>query len=284
MGKKKRRDDAEAARRIYCYYCDRNFDDEKALILHQKARHFKCQLCQRKLNTASGMVVHAMQVHKEKLAAVPNAKPGRDSVDVEIYGMQGVPGEPGVEDPAKKPRLDGGGLPMGGLPIGFPGARVPPPMAAAPHLQGPPAMMGMRPLPPPRGPPPPRGFAPMPGPPGFFPPRPMPGAVPGVPPPMWGAIPGVPGVPRPVGAVPVPPVAPGSIVPPAAMAFVNPTGMPPAAGVPLVGAVPHQGLAPAANGSSEQATDPGLIYSDATISMVRLLRPTNNTPVTMRDC
>lgn len=99
MGKKKRREEgAEAApRRIYCYYCDRNFDEEKVLILHQKARHFKCQLCHKKLNTASGMVIHAMQVHKEKLEAVPNAKAGRESVDLEIYGMQGVPGEPGTE-------------------------------------------------------------------------------------------------------------------------------------------------------------------------------------------
>ncbi|KAJ0390621.1 hypothetical protein P43SY_011196 [Pythium insidiosum] len=93
MGKKKKRDDATAQRRIFCYYCDRNFDDEKILIQHQKARHFKCHICHKKLSTASGMVIHMMQVHKETCTTVPNAKPGRESVDIEIYGMEGVPDE-----------------------------------------------------------------------------------------------------------------------------------------------------------------------------------------------
>jgi hypothetical protein len=97
MGKKKRREDggagAEApARRIFCYYCDRNFDDEKVLILHQKARHFKCPTCHKKLSTISGMIIHTQQVHKENLKSIPNAKPGKESVEVEVYGMEGVPG------------------------------------------------------------------------------------------------------------------------------------------------------------------------------------------------
>lgn len=104
MGKKKRHDDADGggsfgssgagatgSRRIFCYYCERNFDDENALILHQKARHFKCPVCHKKLSTGGGMFIHMQQVHKEALTAVPNAKPGRDSVDLDIYGMQGVP-------------------------------------------------------------------------------------------------------------------------------------------------------------------------------------------------
>lgn len=103
MGKKKRRDDgapgnggsaqSSSKKRIYCYYCDRNFDDEKVLILHQKARHFKCHVCHKKLSTAGGMAVHVLQVHKETISSVPNAKPGRETVDIEIYGMEGVPGE-----------------------------------------------------------------------------------------------------------------------------------------------------------------------------------------------
>lgn len=111
MGKKKRPNDGDETgavsafssgggggasggkKRIYCYYCDRNFDDEKALILHQKARHFKCQLCHKKLSTSGGMAIHVLQVHKETITAVPNGKPGRDSIDLDIYGMQGVPGE-----------------------------------------------------------------------------------------------------------------------------------------------------------------------------------------------
>lgn len=94
MGKKKRQEEHfTLERRIYCYYCDRIFDDEKILIQHQKARHFKCHICHKKLSTASGMRIHMMQVHKEQLTSVPNAKPGQDSVELQIYGMEGVPGQ-----------------------------------------------------------------------------------------------------------------------------------------------------------------------------------------------
>lgn len=48
-------------------YCDREFEDEKVLINHQKAKHFQCTLCHRRLNTAGGLGVHAMQVHKETI-------------------------------------------------------------------------------------------------------------------------------------------------------------------------------------------------------------------------
>lgn len=34
-----------------------------------------------------------LQVHKEKLDKVHNAVPGRDSTEVEIYGMEGIPEE-----------------------------------------------------------------------------------------------------------------------------------------------------------------------------------------------
>lgn len=92
MGKKKKRtQEVIQQQRVFCYYCDRQFDDEKVLIQHQKAKHFKCSICHRKLNTAGGMVIHLQQVHKQTCDTVPNAKPGRDSVKVEIYGMEGVP-------------------------------------------------------------------------------------------------------------------------------------------------------------------------------------------------
>ena len=29
----------------WCYYCEREFEDEEVLIQHQKARHFKCPVC-----------------------------------------------------------------------------------------------------------------------------------------------------------------------------------------------------------------------------------------------
>nr|CCA21370.1 conserved hypothetical protein [Albugo laibachii Nc14] len=158
MGKKKRRHDGMFGdgggfsldvrkRRIYCYYCDRNFDDEKVLIQHQKARHFKCHTCHKKLSTAGGMVVHVMQVHKIPITTVPNAKPGRDSIDVEVYGMEGVPGErraSTLDMAAKKARPDIAmsvpfpmGIPRPPMGVFIPG-RLPPP----PHLQH---MAGMAP-------------------------------------------------------------------------------------------------------------------------------------------
>ncbi|CAB5195734.1 unnamed protein product [Rhizophagus irregularis] len=37
------------------------------------------------------MVVHVAQVHKETIDTVPNALKGRESTDVEIFGMEGIP-------------------------------------------------------------------------------------------------------------------------------------------------------------------------------------------------
>ncbi|KAJ2820318.1 hypothetical protein IWW50_005099, partial [Coemansia erecta] len=77
--------------RPWCWYCEREFEDEKVLIQHQKARHFKCHICSKRLNTANGMVIHVAQVHKENVRHVPNALAGRESTDVEIYGSSGIP-------------------------------------------------------------------------------------------------------------------------------------------------------------------------------------------------
>jgi hypothetical protein len=56
MGKKRRHPDIEEVlARPWCYYCERDFDDLKILISHQKAKHFKCDRCGRRLNTAGGM-------------------------------------------------------------------------------------------------------------------------------------------------------------------------------------------------------------------------------------
>lgn len=92
MGKKRRGPTLdEVLARPWCYYCERDFDDLKILISHQKAKHFKCERCGRRLNTAGGLSVHMSQVHKEQLSAVDNALPNRSSLDVEIFGMEGVP-------------------------------------------------------------------------------------------------------------------------------------------------------------------------------------------------
>ncbi|KAI9220210.1 hypothetical protein BC828DRAFT_348531, partial [Blastocladiella britannica] len=50
--------------RPWCWYCDRDFEDDKILLQHQKQKHFKCDYCSKKLNTAGGMQIHVMQVHK----------------------------------------------------------------------------------------------------------------------------------------------------------------------------------------------------------------------------
>ncbi|USP76366.1 RING-6 protein [Curvularia clavata] len=84
---------AQKLERPWCYYCERDFDDLKILISHQKAKHFKCDRCGRRLNTAGGLSVHMNQVHKENLTQVENAKPGRQGLELEIFGMEGVPAE-----------------------------------------------------------------------------------------------------------------------------------------------------------------------------------------------
>lgn len=75
----------------YFRYCQREFEDEKILIQHQKAKHFKCHICGKKLFTGPGLAIHCMQVHKETIDKIPCALPGRDSVDIEVYGMEGIP-------------------------------------------------------------------------------------------------------------------------------------------------------------------------------------------------
>ncbi|KAI9761689.1 MAG: hypothetical protein M1835_008140 [Candelina submexicana] len=94
MGKNKKRghpDVEEILARPWCYYCERDFDDLKILISHQKAKHFKCERCGRRLNTAGGLSVHLNQVHKETLTTVENALPNRNGLEVEIFGMEGIP-------------------------------------------------------------------------------------------------------------------------------------------------------------------------------------------------
>ena len=110
MGKKKRGhpDIEEILSRPWCYYCERDFDDLKILINHQKAKHFKCERCGRRLNTAGGkspapfslspstnnvpgLSVHMTQVHKETLTSIENALPNRSNLDVEIFGSEGIP-------------------------------------------------------------------------------------------------------------------------------------------------------------------------------------------------
>ncbi|XP_023023234.1 bub3 interacting GLEBS and Zinc finger domain protein [Leptinotarsa decemlineata] len=86
MGRKKKK-----LSKPWCWYCNREFEDEKILIQHQKAKHFKCHICHKKLYTGPGLSIHCMQVHKETIDKVPNSLPNRSNVDIEIYGMEGIP-------------------------------------------------------------------------------------------------------------------------------------------------------------------------------------------------
>ncbi|ETS60351.1 hypothetical protein PaG_05552 [Moesziomyces aphidis] len=52
----------------WCWYCDREFEDEKG-----------------------GLSVHLTQVHKAQPDKIENTLPGRDSFEIEIYGMAGIP-------------------------------------------------------------------------------------------------------------------------------------------------------------------------------------------------
>ncbi|XP_039257549.2 uncharacterized protein LOC120334163 [Styela clava] len=88
MGRKKKK-----VIKPWCWYCNRDFEDEKILMQHQKAKHFKCHVCHKKLFTGPGLAIHCMQVHKENISEVPNAVHGRTDIEIEIYGMEGIPEE-----------------------------------------------------------------------------------------------------------------------------------------------------------------------------------------------
>lgn len=279
MGKKKKKDKEET--KPWCYYCDRIFDNEATLIQHQKAKHFRCGECNRKLNTAQGLAVHSYQVHKVSVDAVPGAKPGREAMDIEIFGMAGVPAglKPGgvYEPPAKKAKVADAPAapsalpgPLSGPPS-YPIAPVAPPLAAPlsqppmPQYMGGPSAPGPAPFPGgympypqhagyPGAPPPPYQNAPM------LPPQyPRPGMPMGPPHPgmhMQGM-----GVPGPYGAPRFPhPMAP--------LFPVTDPGMRPPAG-PLfpIGPTAHAEPTPAPNQSVQPFTDAHLVWADEEYSV-----------------
>lgn len=40
-----------------------------------------------------GLSIHCMQVHKETIDKVPNSVPNRSNIEIEIFGMDGIPPE-----------------------------------------------------------------------------------------------------------------------------------------------------------------------------------------------
>jgi len=153
MGRKKKKQ-----LKPWCWYCNREFEDEKILIQHQKAKHFKCHLCHKKLYTGPGLAIHCMQVHKEKVDKVPNSLPGRNNIEIEIYGMEGIPEEDAkAHEKSKQGKSEGrnmgsdddsqDGEPSGGHMM--PGMPPMPPNSMPPNM---PPMPGMPPMPmPPMG-------------------------------------------------------------------------------------------------------------------------------------
>ena len=60
MGRKKNKASREEL--PWCYYCDRDFENDDVLIQHQKARHFKCQICNKKAFNVPGLAIHTREV------------------------------------------------------------------------------------------------------------------------------------------------------------------------------------------------------------------------------
>eukprot|EP00118_Oscarella_pearsei_P003400 m.14159 g.14159 ORF g.14159 m.14159 type:complete len:297 (+) comp25574_c0_seq1:67-957(+) len=150
MGRKKKK-----PMKPWCWYCERDFEDEKVLVMHQKAKHFKCHVCHKKMYTAPGLVLHAMQVHKENITAIPNCLPNRNNLELEIVGMDGIPDEDmraykekknyredGATAP-KRPAFDPGFKPQFTLvPPLLPGLGAPPAFGAVPpHFSMPPPQL-----------------------------------------------------------------------------------------------------------------------------------------------
>ncbi|XP_068251226.1 BUB3-interacting and GLEBS motif-containing protein ZNF207-like isoform X5 [Palaemon carinicauda] len=141
MGRKKKKQT-----KPWCWYCNREFDDEKILIQHQKAKHFKCHICHKRLYTGPGLSIHCMQVHKETIDKVPNALPNRNNIEIEIYGMEGIPEEDLKDHERQRAGRVGGGNKRQDddddedSQSSLPGQSNPPPPSMPP--QGPPGPMG----------------------------------------------------------------------------------------------------------------------------------------------
>lgn len=91
MGRKKKRAAEDPRSRIFCYYCDRNFQTEQMLLMHQREKHLRCPTCHKRMLSIPSMTVHASQMHNVTIKSVPNALPNRSDVSVDVLGMKGIP-------------------------------------------------------------------------------------------------------------------------------------------------------------------------------------------------
>ena len=51
----------------WCYYCGREFADERVLTTHQRQKHFKCGSCDRACFSLPAMRQHALKAHGENV-------------------------------------------------------------------------------------------------------------------------------------------------------------------------------------------------------------------------
>jgi len=85
----------------FCYYCEREFDNNKTLIQHQRTKHFNCAECGLKFDTVTGLRVHMLNAYKKTMKEVPNSIPGRENPDIVVHGMEGLP-KGVIEEKTKK--------------------------------------------------------------------------------------------------------------------------------------------------------------------------------------
>ncbi|KAI6139543.1 hypothetical protein BKA82DRAFT_4223050 [Pisolithus tinctorius] len=289
MAKKK----SKQVLRPWCWYCEREFEDEKGETLSSVA------CVPRRLNTAGGLAVHIQQVHKlepENLPRIENALPGRDGYEVEIFGMEGIPA-PDVADykrrkeielglaagsisqpQPKRPKIDNRPLSedelraqleahkaLMGASSDAPAA-APAPEATAAVYNAAPTAYAVPPAPTPGITP--LGASPPPGLPGISPPPFMPGVLPPGPfpgvPPMASPFPGMPGFPPGYLILLSSPPPPGfPMPPPGAPPFPSGVSRPP---LPPPTFVPASSSSPVApmNGTPASAPPPGFVPPAAT--------------------
>lgn len=91
------KEDDQPEEEFWCYYCGKESENEQALKLHQRSKHFTCAICieTKKFKHLSeslfGLKKHVRNVHGITLEKVPNAIEGREDVEVEVIGMNGMP-------------------------------------------------------------------------------------------------------------------------------------------------------------------------------------------------
>lgn len=238
MGRKKKK-----PVKPWCWYCNREFDDDKILIQHQRAKHFKCPFCHKKLYSGPGLTVHCIQVHKETIDKIPEALPNRNSVDIDIYGLQGIP-EDDIREHERMKRGDDGSSSRSNQEINqqqnknqshhstlHPGMTA---MHAAmfQHAMGLGAMPPGFPMP---------GMPPIPGPPGFIPPGFPPMSLhPGMPPPPLGFQSGM----LPPSTLPTPPTMGFPMPPPPILPIPSTSGAIPPPPPPMSGVAHLIGMPP----------------------------------------